>query len=166
MNLIVLEEVLNHIHNWFVRDSFVVTNATISDGELPDEIASRIPDGAFFRIQGSFTNDGLYVKESYSGTALSDQFSPFDNNELSDEEVARMVVSVLAIPRPLLLIEAEIEDWEAKYGEVAKGPFFSEEFGGYKYEIRGYSSYGAASSTYSGWRLAFANRLNPYRKMY
>lgn len=151
VNLNVLEEVLNHIHNWFVRDSRVFTNLVISGGEMPEELREYVPDGIFYRIQGSFMNDGVHST---------------DDPLLEDEVIERAVVSRLAIPRVLLDMVDEIAEWEEKYGEVAKGPFFSEEFGGYSYEIRGYSSYGAAASSSSGWRLAFADRLAPWRKMY
>lgn len=151
MNIVLAEEVLSHLHNWFVRDSSVFTNVSIADGALPEDVASYVPEGAFYRIEGSLMNDGLHK---------------VGVDELETEDVSRVKISVLAIPRPLLAIIDEIADWEDKYGEVAKGPFFSESFGGYEYEIRGYSSYGAASSSMSGWRLAFANRLNPWRRMF
>ena len=153
MNLSLAEEVLSHLHNWFARDSFVLTSVSFSDNGQPDEISERIPKGVFYRVQGSYLNDGLHR----SGEP-SDMFQ--------EESADRVKVSVLSIPKALLSIIDEIEAWENQYGEVAQGPFFSEEFGGYKYEIRGYSSYGAASSNMSGWRLAFNNRLNPWRRMY
>lgn len=153
MNLILAEEVLCHIHNWFVRDTSLFSGVTFGSNALPSEIASYVPEGTYYRIQGTYLNDGLHLR----GT----------NDVIKQEDVDGPVrVSKLVIPNPLLAIIDEIADWEDKYGEVAKGPFFSESFGGYEYEIRGYSSYGAASSSMSGWRLAFANRLNPFRRMY
>lgn len=153
MNLILLEEVLDHIHNWFVRDSSVFEGVEISGGTLPSDVAEYVPEGVYYRLQGSYLNDGVHMPGE-------------ESDELRDETIARAKVSLLAIPRALLAIVDEIDEWVEKYGEVAQGPFFSEEFGGYKYTIRGYSSYGAASASASGWRLAFAGRLNPYRKPY
>jgi len=155
MNLVLLENVLSHLHNWFVRDSATFTDVEISGGQLPEKVAEYVPSGVFYRIQGSYLNDGLHK--------LGD-----DEIEdiLEDEKIERVKVSLLAIPKPLLLIVDEIEEWERKYGEVAKGPYFSEEFGGYKYQIRGFSSYGVSGSPLAGWRLAFANQLAPWRKMY
>lgn len=153
MNLSLAEEVLSHLHNWFVRDSFVLTSFSFSEDGVPDGIASRIPNGVFYRVQGSYINDGLHRMGEPTDT-------------FQTEDVERAKISILSIPKALLSIIDEIEAWENQYGEVAQGPFFSEEFGGYKYEIRGYSSYGAASSNMSGWRLAFNNRLNPWRRMY
>lgn len=153
MNLILAEEVLSHIHNWFVKDTAVFQNVEVSGGELPDDISAFVTDNAFYRIQGTYLNDGLH--------RTSDP-----DDELQDEVIERAVVSRLAIPRPLLALIDEIEAWNEKYAEISSGPFFSERFGGYEYQIRGFSSYGVSGSPLSGWRLAFANRLNPWRKMY
>lgn len=155
MNLVLLEEVLSHIHNWFVRDSSVFTDVEIVGGQLPTTISEYIPDGVFYRLQGSYLNDGVHK--------LNDEST---EDELQDETIERAVISLLAIPKALLLIVDDIDAWVNKYDEVARGPFFSESFGGYEYEIRGYSSYGASSSNLSGWQLAFADRLNKFRKMY
>ena len=153
MNLVLAEEVLSHLHNWFAKDSSTFQNVSISGGELPSEMSDFVPEGAFYRVQGTYLNDGLHKRGD-------------EGDVLQDEEISRAKVSVLAIPRPLLLIIDEIEAWNEKYGEIATGPFFSESFGGYEYQIRGFSSYGVAGSPLSGWRLAFANRLNPWRRMY
>lgn len=151
MNVTLLEEVLSHIHNWFVRDSSMFNDLKIVDGELTDEALEYVAGKEFYKIDGSYLNDGLHKA---------------DEPELSDEEVDKARISLLAIPKPLLGIVDEIEEWNAKYADVASGPYFSEEFGGYKYQIRGFSSYGVSGSPLSGWRLAFANRLNPWRKPY
>ena len=151
MNVVLLEDVLNHIHNWFVRDSSVFTGVEISGGAMPSEVAEYVSGRLFYRVQGSYLNDGLHKA---------------DEDEWQDEEIDRIQVSLLAIPKPLLQIVDEIDEWEKKFGDVAKGPYFSEEFGGYKYQIRGFSSYGVSGSPLAGWRLAFANQLNPWRKPY
>lgn len=151
MNVVLLEEVLDHLNNWFVRDSSVFSNVQIASDGLPQEIGEYVSGKTFYEMRGTYNNDGLHK---------------VDEDELVEEDAERVVVSLLSIPKPLLLIVDEIDEWNKKYGTVAENPFFSEEFSDYKYTIRGYSSYGAASSTASGWRLAFANRLNPFRKMY
>ncbi len=151
MNVVLLEEVLSHIHNWFVRDASVFTNVEVVDGHLTDEALDYVSDRKFYKLDGSYENDGLHST---------------DEDDLEDEVMDRVRISLLAIPKPLLNLVDEIEEWERKYGEIAAGPYFSEEFGGYKYQVRGFSSYGVSGSPLSGWRLAFANRLNPWRKMY
>lgn len=151
MNVTLLEEVLSHIHNWFVRDASMFSDVEIVDGELTDDALEYVSGKEFYKIDGSYLNDGLH----HVGDA-----------DLSDETADLVKVSLLAIPKPLLSIVDEIDEWEKKYGEVASGPYFSEEFGPYKYQIRGFSSYGVSGSPLAGWRLAFANRLNPWRKMY
>lgn len=149
MNVTLLEEVLEHIHNWFVRDSSMFSGVSVEGGSLPSEISEYVSGKRFYRIQGSYLNDGLHST---------------DDDSLQDEDLEDVRVSLLAIPKPLLLIVDEIEEWNRKYADVASGPYFSEEFGGYKYQVRGFSSYGVSGSPLSGWRLAFANRLNPWRR--
>ena len=151
MNVVLLEEVLNHIHNWFIRDTSAFLDVEIVDGSLTDKALEFVEGKEFYKIDGSYLNDGLHRVE---------------DADLDAETVERMRISLLAIPKPLLQLVDEIEEWEEKYGDVASGPYFSEEFGGYKYQVRGFSSYGVSGSPLSGWRLAFANRLNPWRKMH
>lgn len=145
-----LEQVCYHLNNWFIRDAAVFTNVTFAEDEVPGEIEDYVLSGGLYRVEGTYTNDGAYMRGE-------EEFNP--------ETAKRVRVSLMAVPKAVRALVDEISEWEEKYGEVAKGPFFSESFGGYEYEIRGYSSYGAASSNMSGWRLAFANRLNPWRKM-
>lgn len=151
MNAVLLEDVLSHIHNWFVKDSSVFADVSVSGGQVPQALSDYVSGKRFYRVQGSYLNDGLHDLE---------------DDQWQDEEIDRVQVSLLAIPKPLLNIVDEIEKWEEKYGDVAKGPYFSEKFGGYEYQIRGFSSYGVAGSPLAGWRLAFANQLNPWRKPY
>lgn len=149
MNVTMLEKVLYHLHNWFVRERLELGDASISDGQLPEEAAEAVPVGAYYRIQGTLLNDGLYLR---------------GEEELRDEE-SDMVVSVLAIPRPLLSLVDEIDAWQQKNGAATDGPYYQEQFGDYKYTLKGFSTYGSANGI-DGWRLAFRDQLTPFRKMY
>ena len=150
----VLEEVLLHIHNWFVRDSIEVSGCTVDDGELPASVTSGMLEGQWYRVEGSYLNDGLHL---HPATDLEDE--TFDG-----------MISVLAIPKPLLRIVEEICDWtESNANALQKAlgsPYQSESFDGYSYSIRSDLMPNSASGGLSGWQAAFASRLNPWRKMY
>lgn len=73
----------------------------------------------------------------------------------------------MAIPPAMLSLSEEIDAWQTKHGGVdstAMSPYNSESFGGYSYSK---SSGGSAESGggFGGWQSAFANRLNPWRKL-
>ena len=151
----VLEQVLNHIHNWFVYDEIGVSRCAVEGGSLPASVS--IPEGAWYRIQGSLFNDGLH---QHPADDLTDE--TFDGT-----------VTVCAIPRVLLGIVDEITDYIDAMNEsdaaVRGAKFQSESFGGYTYSLKGDSRANSASgggSGLSGWQAAFRTDLNPWRKMY
>lgn len=151
-NLTMLEEVLYHLNNWFVRDKKTFSKCEFADGGLPEEVSDYVPQNVFFRLEGTYFNDGLHRNDG--------------DETFNDETVEHLRVSILVIPKALLDLLEEIVAWDEKYHDIAVGPFFQERFGGYEYSLKGYSSYGDENSTATGWRLAFADRLNPFRKMY
>lgn len=145
----ILEQVLYHLHNWFGRASISATGCTIADGALPASIASSMVEGAWYRIEGSLLNDGLH---KHPADDLQDE--TFDGT-----------ITMLAIPKALLLVVEDIGAWQTANGETVDGPYASESFGGYSYTLRSDGSSGAGGGGLSGWRLAFRDRLNPWRKI-
>lgn len=150
----ILEQVLWHIHNWFERETITVKGCEVSDGSLPASITSHMLDGQWYRIQGSYLNDGLHLNP---------------DNELEDETFDA-TITLLAIPKPLLAIAEEIEEWvnlnKAAYQKAAESPYASESFDGYTYSIRSDLIAQNGGGGLVGWQAAFASRLNPWRKMY
>lgn len=145
-----LEDILWHIHNWFEREQIPVSTCCIDDGSLPTSITDQMLDGQWYRIEGSCLNDGLHKNP---------------DTELSDETFSG-TITLLAIPKPLLRVAEDIAAWQEANGAVVDGPYASESFGGYSYSLRSDSGANSASGGLSGWRLAFRDRLNPFRKMY
>ena len=149
-----LERVLSHIHNWFVRESWTVRGCEIAGGEMPASVASLMLDGQWFRIEGSYLNDGLHQAPA---------------SDLSDETFDG-TISLLAIPKALLNVVDEIADWidaTAEADRTARShPYQSESFGGYSYSLKGDSRSNSASGGLTGWQAAFAGDLNPWRKPY
>jgi len=149
-----LERVLYHIHNWFVMDAFTVRDCEIEDGALPASVTDMMLDGQWFRIEGSFLNDGLHQNPDYD---LYDE--TFDGT-----------ISLLAIPRPLLAVVDEISDWIEATAEADRAAraakFQSESFGGYTYSLKADSRANSTSGGLTGWQAAFASELNAWRKPY
>ena len=105
-----LEQILMHLHNWFAVEvkegTFTIEGGSIA---LP-----FLQTGQYFRIRGSIFNDGLHqhpanglMGETFSGT-----------------------IWALAIPNAVIDLATEMEEWQAKNGDAAAGPYQSESFGG------------------------------------
>lgn len=116
----------------------------------------NILDDQYFRIMGSVFNDGVHQK-GLGSDALHD-------------ETFYGSVWAMAVPPSVIALAEEIEKWQEKYGSVdsaSMSPFNSESFGGYSYSksTGGGSYYGDGASGGNGWKSAFADRLNRWRKI-
>ncbi len=142
-----LEQILTEIHNWFrVRDGVDGIHPgtyTIEDGRIA---LPFLQDGQYFRICGSVFNDGLHQY----GSAM----------QLLQDETFTGAVWALAIPKQVVALAEEMEQWQSKNGEAASGIYQSESFGGYQYSKQTASDGGQVTV----WSV-FSNRLNPYRKL-
>ena len=137
-----LEAILRHLRNWFIVSAHP-GHYTVTDGriELP-----FLASGQYYRIVGSVFNDGLHCH---------------DAGEHLKEETFYGTVFTLAIPEAVQELAREIEEWQAKHGATAEGPFQSESFGGYSYTRATDSQTGGAVT----WQSAFRSRLNAWRKI-
>ena len=143
-----LTELCQEIRNWFDRARYTGTY-TIEGGNLT---ADFLKNGQYFRIIGSIFNDGVY---KYPAKNLTD-------------EVFEGAVWALAIPKAVVALANEIQEWRDKYEAIdsaSMSPFNSESFGGYSYSKSGGGSGGGSGSEGASWREAFASRLNAWRKL-
>lgn len=135
-----LEAVLTHIKNWFLVEvyerTYTIENKTV---QLP-----FLKKGQYYRICGSVFNDGLHK---------------YGEEDLQDETFSG-VVWALAIPKAVVELAGEIEEWQKKNGEAAQSPYSSESFGGYSFTKATDTATGAPV----GWQAAFRGQLNPWRK--
>ena len=146
-----LSELCRELKNWFDRDqpkihgAFEISNGTIIDTDFTEVIQ----ENQYFRIMGSVFNDGVY------------QYN--DKLALTDELFVGSIW-LMAIPKEVLDLSKEIDDWVAKYGEAVNSPFSSESFGGYSYTklSTGKSASYPLSAT---WQSAFSSRLSLWRKI-
>ena len=132
-----LTEICNEIKNWFVKsdDDKHIGVFEISDGVIAPFV--DIKDNQYYRIIGSLYNDGVHRQ----GDTLIDE--RFDG-----------AIWLMYIPKQVEELAKEIEDYNAKYGEV--NPYKSESFGGYSY---------TKDEKASSWKNAFSTRLNGWRKI-
>lgn len=144
-----LEEVLRYINNRFDRDAHDVPYGsregkfTIEDGLLGID---WMADGTYYWIEGSLFNDGLHIHP---------------DDELRDE-VFDGTILTLSIPRQVVEIAAEIDDWMDANARVLSGPYQSESFGGYSYTLAGSNASGVPEAA---WQAKFGPRLRQFRKM-
>ena len=141
-----LEQVLWHIHNWFPRESEEIEGCAIENGALPASITDSMLDGQWFRIEGSYLNDGLHQ-------------NPADDLE---DEVFDATITKLAIPKAVIDLAEEIEGSK----KALEGPYQSESFWGYSYTVKGDGTAQGASGGLTGWQAVFASRLNPFRRIH
>lgn len=139
-----LEQILHFIHNYFEKDRYEgkynIENGTLS--------LSFCKTGQYFKIDGSDLNDGIYQYPA----------------QLTDE-VFTGVITTLSIPKNLLSLAEEIEDWQTANGGAVDSPFQSESFGGYSYSKASTGGSDRKGGELYGWQAKFASRLNQWRKI-
>lgn len=147
-----LSDLCQELKNWFDRDQPHINGTfEISDGKITTtDFTDVIQANQYFRIIGSVFNDGVhkYTNE----LALTDE--TFDGS-----------IWLMAIPKAVLDLNKEIDDWITKYcgaDSEAMSPFNSESFGGYSYSKSGG---GSSDNPGASWQGAFASRLNLWRKI-
>lgn len=139
-----LEQILDYIHNYFVKSKITGT-FTISSGSLE---ASFLQNGQYFTIHGSIFNDGIH---QYPASDLTD-------------EVFEGEVWAMAVPPAVIALADEIREWVSNNSSAVYSPYQSESFGGYSYTRKTDSGSGFADST-PGWAGVFGSRLNKWRKI-
>lgn len=142
-----MTELCQELHNWFIRERhsgrYAISGSTI---DIP-----FLQEGQYYRILGSVFNDGVHV---YRSSDLRD--------ETFDGEIWGM-----AVPPAVINLCDDIIAWRNKYADVdspAMSPFLSESFGGYSY-TKGSGSSSGSSSGNVGWKTAFKDELNKWRKI-
>lgn len=135
-----LEQILAYLRNYFVvgysSGTFEVKNGVL--------LADFLQEGQYFKISGSVFNDGTYK---------------FPEEKLIDETFSGSVYA-LAIPKSLIDLVAEIEEWEKANKSATQSPYQAESFGGYSYTLKG-----GAEGFGATWQSVFAQRLNIWRKI-
>ena len=152
-----LQEVLDFIHNYFIKapnpGTYTITGDTISP--LPP-----LQNGQRIWIVGSAMNDGVYT---YRDGQLRDD----DDTKaagLQDETFAGTICA-LSVPPRLAALSGEIKLWVENNSKALDGPFASESFNGYSYSLKTGRSTNGGTAPLS-WRDHFKPRLEQWRKPY
>ena len=143
-----LNELCRELRNYFDKaQPKFFGEIVIEDGKITNaEFLEAIKSNQYFRIVGSIFNDGVYCF----------------NEELElEDETFDGAIWLMAVPKAVLEIAKEIEDWQNEYGNALKSPYQSESFGGYSYSKASGKNGGGAVT----WQDAFATRLNLYRRI-
>ena len=147
-----LSELCQELRNWFDRGQPHINGALeISSGKIiTADFINVIQANQYFRIVGSVFNDGVYK---------------YTNDLMLIDEVFDGSIWLMAIPKAVLDLDKEIDDWMTKYFNIdseAMSPFDSESFGGYSYSK---SSGGSSGGSGVSWQNVFASKLNLWRKI-
>lgn len=139
----ILSELCQELKNWFCDESdihlgtYVIESGVLS---LP-----FLQNGQYFRIMGSVFNDGVHK---------------YGEDELYDEAFSGSIWA-MRIPKSVVELASEIDDWIEKNGEIVSSPLQSESWGGYSYSLKsGSGDTGAVS-----WKSVFGSSLNRWRKL-
>ena len=143
-----LNELCQELRNYFdkAQPKFFGKIEIKDNTFVDDEILDKIKPNQYFRIVGSIFNDGVYC---------------FNKDLTLEDETFDGAIWLMAVPKAVLEIAKEIEDWQNEYGNALKSPYQSESFGGYSYSKASGKNGGGAVT----WQDAFATRLNLYRRI-
>ena len=145
-----LTELCQELRNWFDRERYSGT-FEIQNGEFVGTNVPPVQEDMYFRICGSWFNDGIHQ---------------YPDAEMRNESFTGSVW-LLSIPAPVLQLAEEIEAWRAKYegaDSAAMSPYMSESFGGYSYQ-KGSAITSSDTSGAVSWKRTFAGRMNAWRKL-
>ena len=149
-----LQQVLEHIHNRFIRETHV-EEISIHEGMVSP--ADFLKEGQRFWIVGSVLNDGVYTYHADGCTNDDDDaVAGFSDEDFSGE------ICALAVPPAVIALSVDILGWVRQYGDIVNSPYTSESFGGYSYTRA--SAKGNTGGN-AGWQDVFAGRLNAWRKL-
>ena len=152
-----IEEICQNIRNYFVdfyRGDVFRGAFSIENDEIVATDGSKTPiitNGMYYRIKGSYLNDGVYLK----GT------------DIPKDETFKGEIWLMHPPASFLSLVEEIAAWNeinAAVDSANMSPFTSESFGGYSYS-KGNGNGQSGSGTAVTWQAQFATRLNAWRKV-
>ena len=148
-----LQQVCEHIHNYFIKDRFE-GKFEVADGM----ISLPLLDGQRFLIQGSALNDGVYT---YHDTGIKND----DDSAVVGlrAETFTGTICALAVPPAVIALAGEIKSWVDTNGEVVNTPYTSESvLGVYSYTK---ASGGTGAGGTVSWMDVYKEPLNRWRKV-
>lgn len=133
------------IRNYFCRDNDkYIGDFSIVNGKITPFLS--IEQGQYYRIVGSIYNDGVHKMSA-------------EDDLLEDEGLFHGGIWLMRVPKSVIMLSEEIDDWIANYSASAVNPYKSESFGGYSY------TKDSGKNGNISWQDAFATRLSMYRRI-
>ena len=151
-----LQEVLEYIHNYFIKASHTGT-FTFEGGMLSP--LPGLKDGQRFWVVGSDLNDGVYTYRAEGIRNDDDK----DAAGLLDETFAGTICA-LAVPPAVIALSEEISQWVENNSDVVTSPYQSESFNGYSYTLKSGGTSQGDSAGQIGWQNIFGKRLERWRR--
>lgn len=141
-----LNTLCGYLRNYFERD-IKHGHYVISGGVIGGDVSPLV--GQYIRIVGSVLNDGVYKWTGGTIEGLTDE--EFDGS-----------VWLLAIPKEVVDLAAEIGEWQTKYQDAVNSPFSSESLSASSYS---YSKASGGSDGVRTWQDTFSKQLSQWRKI-
>ena len=148
-----LQQVCEHIHNYFIKDRFEGVYE-IAGGM----ISLPLLDGQRFLIEGSTLNNGMYT---YHDAGIKND----DDSAVAglQAETFTGTICALAVPPAVIALAGEIKTWVDTNGEVVNTPYTSESvLGVYSYTK---TSGGTGAGGTVSWMDVYKDQLNRWRKV-
>lgn len=148
-----LTELCAELKNYFLPDyhnadkHIHLGTFTIEDGALQG--LQFLKDGQYYRIVGSFFNDGVWC---YGKESLVDE--TFDG-----------AVWEMRVPPDVLKLADDIAAWTEANAEALDSPYQSESYVAYSRTLKSGAAGSGTDGGAFGWQQQFANRLKPYRRL-
>lgn len=159
-----LQEVLDYIHNYFVKTP-IRGKFTIADGTISPALALK--ENQRFMIIGSDLNDGIYTW--HAATGAEDAKTGIYNDD--DTEAAGLqaetfagAICALGVPPAVIALAGEISQWVESNSDALNSPLASESFNGYSYSLKSGGSNGGSGPL--TWRDVYGKKLERWRKPY
>lgn len=152
-----LNQLCGYLRNYFEKakifgtvkiEGGVVTVTKFTDDSEKKEFSPLV--GQYIRIVGSYLNDGVY-KWTDTGIITDLKDETFDG-----------AVWLLAIPKEVVDIAAEIAEWRTTYEKATSTPYSSESLSASSYS---YSKASGDSIASLAWPSVFAARIAQWRKI-
>lgn len=152
-----LTSLCKELNNYFCKEKDAINGKfTIEENTIYPNPA--LLNGQYFRISGSFLNDGVHLNS--------------EEMELLDEPEFVGKIWPMRVPPDVIELANAIEEWREKNEAIDSAnmsPFQSESFDIYSYSkgSRGQSTNGGtAGGAAVTWQEQFAKQLNKYRRMW
>lgn len=153
-----MEEILNYLNNYFYSYALIINVTFEEDGKsfTVSKFKNNLYKGQYIKIEETTINDGIFkiisIKDNGDSITVTTDSVDFVEGDF------RCLILALAVPRPVIKLKEEIEEFKTKNKPSV---YTSESFGNYS-RSWATNSKGALLT----WKDVFKEELNQYRCMF